>query len=1288
MDTTSNPTTNAEMPPPQTKEVIKNDKAVVEILDSDSDGDEPIYKFNFDIEDLIASTLNEFGDPEKNEESPKITQALTDLSGQIKGIERKQKEIEKIFSNCEERLRIYQQELEEADKEEISDEESSVRLKEVAAEMEAREAAEANAKNEETDSDDDVQFIASSFDPEVAAKNKRLQVLKIPPGSNQKCSSPTLANLRQALTGAINDSINQQQQGSSTQPSTKSSSVLSSAQTRVAYHELALDVKVGSKVLGKKHNDIWYKGTVADMTDEQDVANRDYTVKFDGKGKKTLRALNCAFKDPLSKPVAVGTRVVALYKDEESMASFYAGIVAETPNQRNAYRYLIFFDDGYAQYSRSDDIHKVLAQSLNVWEDIHQDSQEFIKDYLKQYPERPMVRLNKGQTVRTEWNGKWWTAKVEEVDSSLAKMYFLADKRIEWIYRGSTRLEPLFTALSNANKATGKMRRTNMPTNKKHVVEYTRGNSEDGNLQQSNQAGPKMMKNQGSPSPAPLSVPKAPTPSPSGPVKKRSVARKSTTGSSQSNQSNTGSSQSNLSNLLSQEKEVEAQATKWEGPWLKLNKRHSSVNASGATTKQSREIYSASSISSNKTGTDMASVLQERLSKVAKDEIPEEESFGERLESNTCIPVKDQIRKMFTPHLCGPQCLQEDDPEKYKGTNPLLIPLLCGWERQVCKIKPAYRRIVLYRAPCARRLRSMDEVDYFLELTDSSLTIDLFCFDPQLHVHKEFVPVKTFCDIKDLSYGKENVPISCVNAIDRLYPDYVEYSNVRIPTKGVKLNLDQEFLVCCDCTDNCRDKSKCACQQMTVESTSVSGGKTNPEAGYQYRRLQEPIVTGIYECNSKCKCDNRCVNRVAQNPLTVRLQVFKTEKRGWGLRCLDDIPTGGFICIYAGQLLTEQGANTDGQQYGDEYLAELDYMEVVEGFKEGYESSADPDEGLGENSDEEEEEEEEESEDEEHNDSNSDSDYDGKVRSTSSSQDNPHHTREMRTLRTRTKKQQGSTETKEENKKEACKLVLRRDSSRSTDHEEWTVKFGIPGENSQQTNDVILINDDDDEEDHQIQPPTNDAKLLKSASNDSLDSDSLPDLDEDMSTQKSVKKELIREKPVLDQGHAKVTQTFTARRSTTSRFKNLPDPKRKFHLDEHRDGEGGDEEPVHRGTRWYYQDGQACYIMDAKSQGNIGRYLNEVSHYDDVEYYLNVCFPIETREIYRYLNHSCNPNVFVQNVFADTHDLRFPWVAFFTLQYVRAGTELTWDYNYEVGSVAGKVLYCYCGSSECRGRLL
>ena len=77
--------------------------------------------------------------------------------------------------------------------------------------------------------------------------------------------------------------------------------------------------------------------------------------------------------------------------------------------------------------------------------------------------------------------------------------------------------------------------------------------------------------------------------------------------------------------------------------------------------------------------------------------------------------------------------------------------------------------------------------------------------------------------------------------------------------------------------------------------------------------------------------------------------------------------------------------------------------------------------------------------------------------------------------------------------------------------------------------------------------------------------------------------------------------------------------------------------------------------MDGKSIGNIGRYLN----------------------------HSCNPNVFVQNVFVDTHDMRwvvrvavtlarFPWIAFFSSSFVRAGGELCWDYNYEVRDTAGR----------------
>ena len=45
--------------------------------------------------------------------------------------------------------------------------------------------------------------------------------------------------------------------------------------------------------------------------------------------------------------------------------------------------------------------------------------------------------------------------------------------------------------------------------------------------------------------------------------------------------------------------------------------------------------------------------------------------------------------------------------------------------------------------------------------------------------------------------------------------------------------------------------------------------------------------------------------------LTVLLpfQLYKTERRGWGVRTLCDIPRGGFICIYVGKLYTNEEAN-------------------------------------------------------------------------------------------------------------------------------------------------------------------------------------------------------------------------------------------------------------------------------------------------------------------------------------------------------------------------------------------
>ncbi|CAB4299045.1 unnamed protein product [Prunus armeniaca] len=61
----------------------------------------------------------------------------------------------------------------------------------------------------------------------------------------------------------------------------------------------------------------------------------------------------------------------------------------------------------------------------------------------------------------------------------------------------------------------------------------------------------------------------------------------------------------------------------------------------------------------------------------------------------------------------------------------------------------------------------------------------------------------------------------------------------------------------------------------------------------------------IKECWSKCWCNKKCGNRIVQQSITVKLQVFLTpEGKGWGLRTLEDLPPGAFVCEYVGEILT------------------------------------------------------------------------------------------------------------------------------------------------------------------------------------------------------------------------------------------------------------------------------------------------------------------------------------------------------------------------------------------------
>lgn len=53
----------------------------------------------------------------------------------------------------------------------------------------------------------------------------------------------------------------------------------------------------------------------------------------------------------------------------------------------------------------------------------------------------------------------------------------------------------------------------------------------------------------------------------------------------------------------------------------------------------------------------------------------------------------------------------------------------------------------------------------------------------------------------------------------------------------------------------------------------------------------------------------------------------------------------------------------------------------------------------------------------------------------------------------------------------------------------------------------------------------------------------------------------------------------------------------------------------------------------------------------------------------RFINHSCSPNLYAQNVLYDHDDKRMPHVMLFATKNIAPNQELTYDYNYLVGQV-------------------
>jgi len=210
-------------------------------------------------------------------------------------------------------------------------------------------------------------------------------------------------------------------------------------------------------------------------------------------------------------------------------------------------------------------------------------------------------------------------------------------------------------------------------------------------------------------------------------------------------------------------------------------------------------------------------------------------------------------------------------------------------------------------------------------------------------------------------------PVAIVNELDNETPDLgFKFVSEYVLHAGVE-RQDVETITGCDqCKPNmganrgCEYTKKCGClefaqpdeQRMTDEQRkqwiedpfmSTEGFpkhfpyySSGPRTGClvdTYLHSRQPI----YECNSNCACGRRCKNRNVQHGRKVRLEIFKTHDRGFGLRCLENLQKGQFLDTYLGEIIDDSEADRRESMSGTgkaSYLFALDKFveDLVDGF--------------------------------------------------------------------------------------------------------------------------------------------------------------------------------------------------------------------------------------------------------------------------------------------------------------------------------------------------------------------
>ncbi|OMO72415.1 hypothetical protein COLO4_27624 [Corchorus olitorius] len=188
---------------------------------------------------------------------------------------------------------------------------------------------------------------------------------------------------------------------------------------------------------------------------------------------------------------------------------------------------------------------------------------------------------------------------------------------------------------------------------------------------------------------------------------------------------------------------------------------------------------------------------------------------------------------------------------------------------------------------------------------------------------------------KDISGGQEDVPIPATNLVDdppvaptgklnfqislSLFLCFSDYKYCKKMTVAENIKIPTN-VAGCNCKGVCCDPKTCACAKLN--------GSDFPYVRRDGGRLIEAKHV-VFECGPRCGCGPSCVNRTSQRGLRYRLEVFRTPKKGWGVRSWDFIPAGAPICEYIGVIRRTEDLDDASENY---YILDIDCLQTMRGL--------------------------------------------------------------------------------------------------------------------------------------------------------------------------------------------------------------------------------------------------------------------------------------------------------------------------------------------------------------------